>query len=144
MNVQDCLQLLREIKSVSFATVDEQGLPQVRIADVMIVEAEKLYFCTARKKAFYDQLINTKHVAIVGMNEKYQMVRLSGKVKKLDEQKQWIDRIIQENPALDALYAGETRYTLEPFCIENGKIEFFELKEKSFSSTTFFIGDYTE
>ena len=53
MNIQDCLQLLREIKDVAFATVDEKGFPQVRIIDVMIVENEKLYFCTARGKDFY-------------------------------------------------------------------------------------------
>ena len=45
MNAQKCLEILRKIKDVSFATVDEKGLPQVRIIDVMIVEDEKLYFC---------------------------------------------------------------------------------------------------
>ena len=48
MNVQRCLEILREIKDVAFATVDEKGLPQIRIIDVMLVENEKLYFCTAR------------------------------------------------------------------------------------------------
>ena len=38
MNAQDCLQILRQIKDVAFATVDENGLPQVRIIDVMLVE----------------------------------------------------------------------------------------------------------
>ena len=42
MNAQKCLEILRKIKDVSFATVDEKGLPQVRIIDVMIVEDEKL------------------------------------------------------------------------------------------------------
>ena len=56
MNAQDCLQILREIKDVAFATVDEHGWPQIRIIDVMLVEAEKLYFCTARGKEFYEQL----------------------------------------------------------------------------------------
>lgn len=30
MNAQDCLQILRDVKDVAFATVDKQGLPQVR------------------------------------------------------------------------------------------------------------------
>ena len=42
MKAQDCLQILREIKDVAFATVDEQGQPQVRIIDVMLVENGKL------------------------------------------------------------------------------------------------------
>ena len=51
-----------------FATVDENGRPQVRMIDVMLVEAGKLYFCTARGKDFYRQLIRDGHVAITGMN----------------------------------------------------------------------------
>ena len=47
MKAQDCLQILRDVKDVTFATVDEKGLPQARIIDVMIVEEGKLYFCTA-------------------------------------------------------------------------------------------------
>lgn len=92
MNAQKCLEILRKIKDVSFATVDEKGLPQVRIIDVMIVEDEKLYFCTARGKDFYKQLLNDHHVAISAMNEKYQMVRLSGIAEKLEDQTYWINQ----------------------------------------------------
>ena len=52
MNVQRCLEILREVKDVAFATVDEKGLPQIRIIDVMLVENEKLYFCTSKRKRF--------------------------------------------------------------------------------------------
>lgn len=92
MNAQKCLEILRKIKDVSFATVDEKGLPQVRIIDVIIVEDEKLYFCTARGKDFYKQLLNDHYVAISAMNEKYQMVRLSGIAEKLEDQTYWIDQ----------------------------------------------------
>ena len=42
MKIQDCLQILREIKDVAFATVDEKGMPHVRIIDVMLVEEGRL------------------------------------------------------------------------------------------------------
>ena len=73
MKAQDCLDILREIKDVAFATVDEKGKPQVRIIDVMIVEDEKLYFCTGRGKDFHKQLITKGDVAITGpaMNSVY-------------------------------------------------------------------------
>lgn len=45
----------------------------------MLVENEKLYFCTARGKDFYHQIQNKPEVAITGMNKEYQMVRLNGK-----------------------------------------------------------------
>lgn len=75
MNAQECLHILRKIKDVSFATVDEKGLPQVRIIDVMLVENNKLYFCSARGKDFYKQLIKNNHVALCTMTKNYQMIR---------------------------------------------------------------------
>lgn len=127
MEAQDCLQILRDIKDVAFATVDEKGMPRIRIIEVMRVEEEKLYFCTARGKDFYRQLTEKPYTEITGMNREYQMVRLSGKVKKLEDQKEWIDRIFEENPSMKDVYPGESRYILEPFCIEDGQIEFFDL-----------------
>ena len=98
MNAQKCLEILRKIKDVSFATVDEKGLPQVRIIDVMIVEDEKLYFCTARGKDFYKQLLYDHHVAISAMNEKYQMVRLSGIAEKLEDLPTAVLQRIRDQP----------------------------------------------
>ena len=48
MTARECFQILREIKDAAFATTDEEGRPHNRIIDVMLVEEEKLYFCTAR------------------------------------------------------------------------------------------------
>ncbi len=153
MKVQDCLQILRDIKDVAFATVDENGQPQVRIIDVMLVEEGKLYFCTARGKDFFHQLMENSHIAITGMNQEFQMVRVRGMAKKVSDQKKWIDRIFEENPAMNRVYAGESRYILEPFCIDNGQVEFFDLgkepihrvsfslKEKVIQEKGFFITD---
>lgn len=141
MNAQDCLQILRDVKSVAFATVDENGLPQNRIIDVMIVENEKLYFCTARGKDFYKQLITNGHVSITGMNQKYQMVRLTGKVEKLSQSKHWIDRIFLENPVMNDVYPSDNRYILDPFCIENGQVEFFDLGKEPIHQEYFAIGN---
>lgn len=127
MQAQTCLALLRQIRDVAFATVDEKGRPQVRIIDVMLVQEGRLYFCTARGKDFYRQLLRDPNVSVAGMNEKYQMVRLSGAAERLTEQKRWIDRIFDENPAMREVYPGASRYVLEAFCIAAGQIEFFDL-----------------
>ena len=79
MNVQKCLEMLREIRDVVFATVDEEGKPQARIIDIMLVEDGYLYFCTARGKDFYRQIMRNGNVAIAGMNKNWQTIRLSGK-----------------------------------------------------------------
>lgn len=140
MTAQDCLDILRLMKNVSFATVDANGYPQVRIIDVMLVEDEKLYFCTARGKEFYMQLLATGKVAITGMNTSYQMIRLNGTAKKLIEQKFWIDRIFHFNPSMNSVYPSESRYILEPFCIENGQLEFFDLGKSPIFRESYQIG----
>ena len=137
MNAQNCLQILRDVKDVAFATVDEKGLPQIRIIDVMLVENEKMYFCTARGKDFYTQLMHDNHIAITAVNKDFQMVRLSGTAEKLMEQKVWIDRIFKENPSMNSVYPNESRYILEPFCIANANIEFFDLGKEPINSENF-------
>lgn len=141
MNAQDCLQILRQIKDVAFATVDENGLPQVRIIDVMLVEQGRLYFCTARGKDFFRQLETNGQAAVTGMNEKYQMVRLTGRAHRLTGQKQWIDRIFEQNLSMNAVYPGDSRYVLEPFCIDNGQIEFFDLGMEPIHRASFSLAD---
>ena len=75
----------------------------------------KVYFCTARDKDFYAQLMRDGNVAVTGMNREYQMIRLSGKAHRLDDQKLWIDRIFAENPSMNSVYPDDSRYVLEPF-----------------------------
>ena len=141
MNTQKCLEILREAKDVAFATVDESGMPQVRIIDVMIIEEEKLYFFISLGKDFYHQLSNNKNVAITAMNKDYQMVRLNGKVERLEDQKYWINRIFKENPSMNAVYPEDSRYILEAFCIQNGSVEFFDLCKEPIVRENFAMGD---
>ena len=144
MTAKECLMMLREIKDVAFATVDEDGEPQVRIIDVMLVDDDKLYFCTARGKDFYSQLTADGRVAVTGMNDKYQMVRLSGEAKKVEGQEEWIDKIFDNNPSMNDIYPGDSRYILEPFCIDNGRLEFFDLGRKPIFRETFVLGETLE
>ena len=140
MNAERCLQILREIKDVAFATVDDKGMPQIRIIDIMLVEGEKVYFCTARGKDFYAQLMSDGNVAVTGMNREYQMIRLSGKARRLDDQKKWIDRIFADNPSMNSVYPDDSRYVLEPFCNDNGSVEFFDLGREPIVRETFALG----
>ena len=55
------------------------------------------------------------------------MIRLTGNAELLPDQKKWIDRIFDENPSMNDVYPGESRYILDPFCIERGELEYFDL-----------------
>ena len=119
------LKLLREIKSVAFATINDKE-PSARIIDVMFVEEDGLYFLTARGKSFYRQLKGNPSVAICGMNDKYVSIRLVGDVK-FCEDKLVVDKIFDLNPMMNDLYPGEKRYVLEGIHLYKGKGEIFDL-----------------
>lgn len=50
--MNEYLKFLRELKSVAIATIDRDR-PAVRIADLMIVEEEKLYFIVPTGSVLY-------------------------------------------------------------------------------------------
>lgn len=141
MNVQDCLQTLREIKDVSAATVDQGGRPQIRIIDVMLVRDGALYFCTSRGKDFHAQLMHDPHVALVGMTRDFKMVRLAGVVRFVtDDPHAWIDRIFDQNPSMNDVYPDKSRYVLDPFVIDNGCVEISDLGVSPIYRQTFSLG----
>ena len=140
MDAQRCLEMLREIKDCAFATVDENGAPQVRMIDVMLVEDGALYFCTSRGKDFHRQLTRDGRVAVTGLNRDWQMVRLTGTAHRLRERREWIDRIFEANPSMNSVYPGESRYILEAFCIDEGEMEFFDLGTEPINRESFTFG----
>ena len=129
MSHMEYLQKLREIRDCAFATVDENGNPQIRIIDVMLVEDGKLIFCTARGKNFYQELLAHPQIAITGMGNDFVMARLNGKAECMEDSKTWIDKIFEANPNMNEVYPGEARYILEPFCIREGEAELFDLSK---------------
>ena len=137
MKEKDCPKELRAIKDGTFATVDEKGCPQARIIDVMLVDDERIYFCTSRGKDFHHQLMRDGKVAVAAMNDRYQMIRATGTAQKLDDERKWIDRIFKENPVMNDVYPGESRYVLDPFYVDIDWMEFFDLGKHPIYRETF-------
>lgn len=138
-----CLGLLRRLRDVSFATVSEEGLPSIRIIDVMHVEDERLYFLTARGKAFYNELRSKPYVAIVGMTCDLRMVRLEGWVEhptEAAEQRRLVDWMFELNPSMSLLYEGDARYVLEVFYVDRGMGEYYDLGQKPVLRVPYAIG----
>ena len=134
----DCLKMLREIRDTSMATVGTDGIPRIRIIDTMLVEDEKLYFLTARGKDFYVELMESGHVAITGLNDKWETVRVTGKVKNVGQE--LLGRIFEENPSMNNVYPGETRDILEVFCLYEGEGEYFCLAQEPIERESFSFG----
>jgi len=138
-----CLRFLRAIRDVSFATVDEDGLPSVRIIDVMMVERDRLYFLASRGKAFHEDVVREGYVAIVGQTHDYRTCRLRGPVSRPEsdeEQRALVDAIFDLNPSMNLIYPGDARYICDVFCIDEGEGEYFDLGQKPIFRKPFMLG----
>lgn len=138
---QKALTLLREVKSVTFATVNNNQ-PAARIIDVMIVNDNGLYFLTGPGKSFYRQLKENPCVAICGITPDYVSVRLVGDIKFI-EGKEIIDKIFELNPVMNDLYPGDKRYILQGIHLYQGKGEIFDLSSEPPERQRFSYGGAT-
>ncbi|AMK16137.1 4Fe-4S binding protein [Methanobrevibacter olleyae] len=138
---EDCLKQIREVIDGILSTVDEEGNPQSRVIDIMLIDEETVYFLTARGKDVYKEIINHPQVSYLNLRAN-KSVRITGIAKKLDNQKEWIDKMFEENKYMNNVYPGDARYILEPFYIEKGEIEFFDLTQKPILREKFTIGNW--
>lgn len=129
MDAQTCLKKLQYVGVLNFATVDQYGKPQIRNISAIHYEWQAMYFFTARGKAFCEELLADGNVQVLGYTKYKEMIRLSAKARKVpdDEHKKWIDLIFEEQPYLSNVYPDNTREIGIVFCIENAKIEYFNL-----------------
>lgn len=146
MTTKEYLQILhKEIHSTAFATVDDNGLPLVRIIDVMLVDEDSLYFITAKGKEFYRQLEKQKFVAITGMTSgsgdslTKKSISIRGKVRNVGQD--LLNDIFELNPYMKDIYPENTRYALEVFQLYEGQGEYFDLSSKPIYRDTFTLGE---
>lgn len=137
------LFLKNEIHSTVFATVDEYGLPQTCVIDIMLCDDDSLYFLTARGKKFYDRLLAQKYVAISGMRGKDTMstdsISLRGKVREVG--RDLLPNIFAENSYMAEIYPNEeSRSVLTVFQLYEGDGEFFSISKKEIFRESFSIG----
>lgn len=101
MTAQDILEFLQSrIHSTIVATVDDDGLPVTCVIDMMLADADGLYFLTARGKAFYQRLIAHPFVALTGLRGESTMtsvsVNLRGDVRPIGTRR--LGEIFEKNP----------------------------------------------
>ena len=138
-----CLRFLRAIRDVAFATIGSDGLPSVRIIDVMAVTDKRLYFLAPRGKDFHADVIREGFVAIVGQTPDYRTCRLRGKAVRPggdSVQHALVDAIFDLNPSMNLLYSDENRYICDVFYVEEGEGEYFDLGQHPVFRKSFALG----
>lgn len=145
MDLQTCLKKLELVGVLAFATVDENGAPQIRNISAIHYEHEKseMYFFTARGKAFAKELQRDGRVQILGYTKFKEMIRLSAtaKVAPQNEQKKWCDKIFEEQPYLSNVYPDGTRDIGIIFMIDAGTVEYFNLGVNPIFRQTYTFGN---
>lgn len=142
MDAKTCLQKLKLVGVLAFATVDEDGNPQIRNISAIHYEQDRLYFFTARGKNFSRELQKNGKIQILGYTRFKEMIRLSGRagVVSEGEQKKWMDMIFEEQPYLANLYPQKTRYIGIIYCIRDAEMEYFNLGVNPIFRETYTIG----
>ena len=131
MKTQDILYMLQsDIHSAVFATLDEQGLPQTCVIDLMLADENGLYFLTAKGKSFYERLMARPFVALSGMKGGDTLstvaISLRGAVRNIGKAR--LAEIFEQNPYMAKIYPTEkSREALEVFQI-------FQQKENTSTS----------
>lgn len=136
------VDLFREVKIASAATVDGEGRPQSRIINIMIAADEGMYIVTSKGKPFYKQLCESGQIALSAMCPDCQSLKFTGKVRKVE--KKWVDRVFEENPGMNEVYPGKTREILDAFLVYEGSGEWFDLLHYPINRETFSYGTEEE
>ena len=143
MDIQTCLDKLGYVGVLNFATVDEDGAPQVRNISAIHYEGTDIYFLTARGKSFCHQLLADGRVQILGYTRYKETIRVSGKAIQVpeDEQEKWRTVLYEEQPYLENVYPGETKNIDTMFVIKDYTIEYFCLSTRPITREYFIVGN---
>ena len=144
MTTQEILDILqRDIHSTVFATLDDKGLPQTCVIDLMLSDGDGLYFLTAKGKSFYDRLTARPFVALTGMKGQDTLstvaVSLRGAVRSIGRER--LEEIFAQNPYMAKIYPTEkSRQALEVFQIYKREGEYFDLSRQPPFRQSFALG----
>lgn len=120
--------LIEEIHSATIATIGIDGHPQTRVIDMMYYDEEGVYFLTAKGKAFYEQLMEQKYIAVSATKDK-KAVSLRGTVKNIGKKN--LDIMFEKNSYMKEIYPGDTREVLNVFCLYEAQGEYFDISVPS-------------
>lgn len=139
MDKKEYLHILQsDIHSTIFATIADDGHPQVRAIDIMLADENSIYFITAKGKEFYRQLIEQGFVALSGVKNGVS-ISLRGKIRKADSA--LLEQVFEVNPYMADIYPGDTRSALEVFQFYEGQGEYFDLNQKPIFRESFVLGN---
>lgn len=130
MVLQDYMKLLENIGAVVFATVDSDGKPHTRFANIGVANENGIFFMTKPGNEFYTQLKGNENVSISGMSNDengIQAITIEGKVREVDQS--YLEDILKDNPYVKDVYPDEEdRKSVVPLQVYEGSGFYMNLK----------------
>lgn len=138
MTIKEIYQAFDKIGCLNFATINENGEPETRIAHLRAYDDSGIYFMTMFTKSFYKQLKATGKISLNGLCAKSEVthdenglplfdngyaIRLTGDVKEIsmDEVK------AKNNPLFDLCIKDQQQYAaMVVFCITSARGDIFD------------------
>ena len=137
MNLETCLKKMELVGVLAFATVDQEGAPQIRNISAIHYEKDAIYFFTARGKNFCRELQEDGRVQILCYTRYKEMIRMSGKAYTVaeEEQEKWRDLIFIDQAEVEYFNLG-----VNPIFRETYSLGSVTLKKKGYHITEKCIG----
>lgn len=129
MDAQTCLKKMQLVGTLSMATVDDTGAPQIRCVSAVHYEPDAVYFLTSRGKEMTRQLMADGRIQTLVHTRFNEMIRMSGRADLApeDEQRHWVDIVFEEQPYLANVYPGDTRDICVIFKVTGIVLDYFNL-----------------
>ncbi|OOB76844.1 MAG: hypothetical protein BEN19_00460 [Epulopiscium sp. Nuni2H_MBin003] len=138
MTIKEIYEKFDTIGCLTFATINEKGEPETRIAHLRAYDEDGIYFMTMFTKEFYSQLKQVGKLSICGLNANTQIrhdengfpifeggyaIRMTGDVQEVS-----IDEIkAKNNPIFDFCIKDQEIYNaMVVFCITAGYGDIFD------------------
>lgn len=139
MELQDYMAQLEKIGAAVFATVDSEGKPRTRFANIGVANENGIFFMTKPGNDFYTQLQADEHVSISGMSNDengIQAITVDGKVREVDQS--YLEEILKDNPYVKDVYPDEAdRKSVVALQVYEGSGFYMNLKDHTKGSFEF-------
>lgn len=139
MKTEEILNRLQaEFHTAVFASIGDDGHPQVRAIDIMLAGKTSLFFLTARGKEFYRQCMNQRYIALASVKQGVS-ITLSGKIRPVGGE--LLELIFEKNPYMKQIYPEDARSVLVVFELYEGQGELFDLNQRPIYRQTLTLGN---
>jgi uncharacterized pyridoxamine 5'-phosphate oxidase family protein len=108
-----------------FLATSDQGYPRVRPFQFQFEQDGRLWFCTAKDKEVYAQLVNDQRVELSCTGKNMTTLRLKG-MARLDDDMGVKRRIMETNGLVRSLYGSAENPAFTVFSIDHGSAILFD------------------